>query len=290
MFRISDFSRFTRVSVKTLRHYDRLGLLEPAFVDPETGYRHYAARQVRQLQRILALKDQGFALEHIRELLDAGMKKSALARLLSAKRLELERQVEVDQRRLDGVIANLAEIESGAPPALPDVVLTELPAVRVATRRARVSALDDGVQQLFEALERDVAADGARAEGPPLAIYHDRAHCDEDMSVEVAVPVMCEGARIGQARVRTLPAVAAAACVVYAGSYDQWAGVMRGLLGWLQARRLRPAGPFREVFLQFNAGAPEPVRLPHAYLVDKPEDFLTEMQIPVARRGHRSVA
>ena len=154
MFRISDFSRFTRVSVKTLRYYDRLGLLTPAYVDPDTGYRHYAARQVSDLQRILALKDQGFALEHIRELLGGQIRGPALTRILEAKRLELERQLELDQRRLDALLARLRELESGAPP-LPEVTLSALPPVRVASRRARVAQLDQGVEELFEVLERE---------------------------------------------------------------------------------------------------------------------------------------
>src|SRR5207253_4554648 len=62
MFRIREFSRFSRVSVKMLRHYDRLGLLHPARVDPDTRYRYYSARQLPRLNRILALRDLGFSL------------------------------------------------------------------------------------------------------------------------------------------------------------------------------------------------------------------------------------
>jgi DNA-binding transcriptional MerR regulator len=46
MFRIGDFSRLARVSVKALRHYDRLGLLEPARTDPLNGYRYYSSEQL----------------------------------------------------------------------------------------------------------------------------------------------------------------------------------------------------------------------------------------------------
>ena len=76
------------------------------------------------------------------------------------------------------------------------------------------------------------------------------------------------------------------------GSYDQWGGVLRGLLAWLEARRLTPAGPIREVFLQFSAGDFGRGRLPSAYLVDQPGEFLTEMQIPVraAAKGRPRVA
>jgi DNA-binding transcriptional MerR regulator len=63
MFRIGDFSRLGRVTVKALRHYDRLGLLCPAAVDPATGYRYYSADQMPQLARILTLKQAGLSLQ-----------------------------------------------------------------------------------------------------------------------------------------------------------------------------------------------------------------------------------
>ena len=57
MFKIGEFSRFSQVTVKTLRYYDEIGLLKPARVDPFTGYRYYSASQFPRLHRILALKD-----------------------------------------------------------------------------------------------------------------------------------------------------------------------------------------------------------------------------------------
>lgn len=65
MFKISEFSRFTRVSVKMLRHYDEIGLLRPAHIDPVNNYRYYSADQLPRLNRIIALKDLGFSLSEI---------------------------------------------------------------------------------------------------------------------------------------------------------------------------------------------------------------------------------
>ncbi|MAT99904.1 MAG: hypothetical protein CL608_22415 [Anaerolineaceae bacterium] len=63
MFQIGEFSRLGSVTIETLRHYDALGLLKPAKVDPSTGYRYYSAKQMQPLNRILALKEVGFSLE-----------------------------------------------------------------------------------------------------------------------------------------------------------------------------------------------------------------------------------
>lgn len=65
MYRIGDFSRLARVTIKTLHHYDEAGWLTPAHVDHASGYRYHAATQLETLQRILLLKDlgSGFCLD-----------------------------------------------------------------------------------------------------------------------------------------------------------------------------------------------------------------------------------
>ena len=73
MIRIGDFSKLSRVSIKTLRYYDEMGLLKPVSVDRFTGYRYYEFDQLPQLYRILALKELGFSLEEIGHLLDSDL-------------------------------------------------------------------------------------------------------------------------------------------------------------------------------------------------------------------------
>ena len=62
MFKIGDFSRLAQVSVRMLRHYDKLGLLEPSYTDRFTGYRYYTIDQLPRLNRIVALNDLGFVI------------------------------------------------------------------------------------------------------------------------------------------------------------------------------------------------------------------------------------
>src|SRR5690349_15985109 len=100
MFRVRDFSRLTRVTIKTLRHYDRLGLLKPVFVDPETRYRHYSAQQVVRLHRIRALRELGFSLAQIGELLGPGPGRRTMRRLLERRRDEIAARRKEDARRL----------------------------------------------------------------------------------------------------------------------------------------------------------------------------------------------
>ncbi len=73
VLKIGEFARVTQVSLATLRYYDQCGLLKPLALDPETGYRYYSLDQLPRLNRILALKELGFALEQIAQLLKEGL-------------------------------------------------------------------------------------------------------------------------------------------------------------------------------------------------------------------------
>ena len=61
MFKIGEFSKLSRISIRMLRHYDEIGLLVPEETDPWTGYRRYAAAQLMTANRITALRGLGFS-------------------------------------------------------------------------------------------------------------------------------------------------------------------------------------------------------------------------------------
>ena len=82
MFRIGDFSRIARVSARLLRFYDEIGLFVPAHADERTGYRYYTIQQLAELNRILVLKELGFELEQVREILRSNVGTAELRNLL----------------------------------------------------------------------------------------------------------------------------------------------------------------------------------------------------------------
>ena len=69
MLKIGDFSKLSRCSVRMLRHYDEIGLLEPAEIDRFTGYRYYSEAQLTVIGQIISLRDMGFSLAAIGEML-----------------------------------------------------------------------------------------------------------------------------------------------------------------------------------------------------------------------------
>ncbi|MFS0557692.1 MerR family transcriptional regulator [Brevibacillus sp. 179-C9.3 HS] len=111
MFKISEFSRLSRVSLKTLRFYDQIGILKPADIDKENGYRFYAAEQLLTLNRILMYKDLGFTLQQIHQLLHENMSPEYVQGMLRHKEKEMEQLLEEEQARLNRIKERLSFIE-----------------------------------------------------------------------------------------------------------------------------------------------------------------------------------
>lgn len=111
MLKIGDFSKFSRVSIKTLRYYDEIGLLKPAEVDRFTGYRYYSVDQLSRLNRIMGLKDLGLSLEEINQLLADNPSAEKVIELLRAKREAAIARLYEEEARIRRVEGWLKKVE-----------------------------------------------------------------------------------------------------------------------------------------------------------------------------------
>src|SRR5262245_14660324 len=112
MFKIGDFSRVARVSARLLRFYDEIGLFAPAHADPQTGYRFYTVAQLAQLNRILVLKDLGFNLEQVRDILTTNISAAELRNMLLLRRTDAEQHLAAESERLRRIETRIAQLES----------------------------------------------------------------------------------------------------------------------------------------------------------------------------------
>jgi DNA-binding transcriptional MerR regulator len=85
MYKIGEFAGIFGLSIKTLRIYDHIGLLKPAYIDKESGYRYYMPEQVQALNVIIELKSIGFSLKEIKEVVKSGMDPECLGKMLDRK-------------------------------------------------------------------------------------------------------------------------------------------------------------------------------------------------------------
>lgn len=132
MLNIGDFAQLGGVSIRMLRHYDDLGLLRPADVDDWTGRRRYNLDQLTDLNRIVTLKELGFTLAQIGELLRDGIEPAELRGMLRLRRAELQRQAHDPHHRLAQIDARLRLIESEHAMSAQEVVVKHAEPTRVA--------------------------------------------------------------------------------------------------------------------------------------------------------------
>jgi DNA-binding transcriptional MerR regulator len=274
MFRIGQFARIAGVTVETLRHYDRCGLLHPAHVDALTGYRHYAVEQLPRLNRVLALKDLGLTLDEIGIMLQHDLSPEKLHGLLQLKEAELEAQMHEVQSRLVRVRLRLHVIEREHD--MPeDIVLKHVDALRVIITDKKVVGDIEDVGGYFGMVGGTFLQQGVPLLGTFMALYQ---HVPDSEAIEIeiaaAVPphydttlTLPDGTR---AAVRELPTVPEMATLIHKGPYPAITEAYQALTRWIQNNGYHITGPSREIYLN----NPQEVA---------PEDLLTELQFPVVK-------
>jgi DNA-binding transcriptional MerR regulator len=250
MLRIGTFARIGRVSVKTLRHYDAIGLLKPDAVDESSGYRYYRPRQLRRLHRILDLKSMGFSLDVVRELVDEDLGDPTVRENLLARREELARTISLQQEQLRDVEARLKAIERGRArrrpemPEVPEVLVTRTKPRRIASLRSRLSSYEEA-DALFDELDRRVELEERR--GPLGAIWHGCEHegaidCEAFYSVD-------DGFRTPRGvSPRELPA-STMVSVLHYGSDETHEQTYAAAREWIRAGERKISGPNHEIYL-----------------------------------------
>ncbi|TCC05556.1 MerR family transcriptional regulator [Kribbella soli] len=267
MFAIGEFARHGRVSIRMLRHYDALGLLRPAYVDPVTGYRSYTAGQLADLNRIVALKDLGFSLDQVGTMIVDNLSPAELRVMLTMRRAQLETMLAEGSARLAQIESRLRGLEADVPTA--DVVVKELPAVRLVGLTATAASFtpDDitpVVHPLCAELGRRLPNSDVRPSGRLTCLYAQES--EDEVVVRATVPAAVDaGGNLNGLEVIDLPA-AQAATLVHRGPIDQVLPSWQALARWLDDNGRRAAEPARELYLD----TPE-----------DPEHWVTELQQPL---------
>ncbi|MFC1947924.1 helix-turn-helix domain-containing protein, partial [Chloroflexota bacterium] len=152
LYRIGDFSRLCRVTVRTLRYYDEIGLLKPVQVDRGTGYRYYSIEQLPKLYRIIMLKETGLSLDDINGLLSDDLPADYIRRLLIVKKSEIEARVTQDTIRLRQVDIWLDKIcNEGQIPEESYIQRKSVPSLQVISRR-EIGTYDETTVRLYDEL------------------------------------------------------------------------------------------------------------------------------------------
>ncbi|QER89431.1 MerR family transcriptional regulator [Streptomyces tendae] len=270
---IGAFAARTRLSAKALRLYDRTGLLVPARVDADTGYRFYRAGQVERarlvalLARLVALLRQlDMPLARIAEIVDADGG-TAGAERLAAYWADVEARHAARRTLADHLRGRLS---GGAPRYGKFTVdLVDVPEQVIVTESRHVLA-DELPAWIGAALGR--LEEGARAyvgvTGAPFVVYHAEVSVESDGPAEACVPVADaaaarawaeEGGRARGTTVRVEPAMRLARTRITKAqvAHPQILAAFEAVEEWMRERGLTYAGPCREVyFADWDAAGP----------------------------------
>ncbi|MEV8503302.1 MerR family transcriptional regulator [Actinoplanes sp. NPDC051475] len=278
MFSIGEFAGLGRVSVRMLRHYDAIGLLRPAHVEPHSGYRFYTAAQLRLLNRVIALKDLGFSLQQVQTLIDEKVDTAELRGMLRLRRAELSSRMRQDTARLAQVDARLRMIESEGHMNTADVVLKNIPAMRVVQLSGTAAGYDhptsitENLSPLYPRLMELMERHGVAMTGAPIAWYEPAPSEPDDETITVHAAFPIGTAEVGPGtglEVVTLPPVGQAATALHHGSMSEAFRTGQKIADWIDDNGHR---------------AIEPGFAREVYLDCPPDDFdkwVTEMQVPL---------
>lgn len=199
---IGEFARRTRLSHKALRLYDAMGLLPPAHVDAESGYRYYRESQLEQARLIGLLRQLEMPLNRIAEVL--GLPGSKAAQAISRYWGEVEGDVKTKRK----LVQYLEGYLGGKGESMYKVETREVPEQKVATvqRGVYVKDLPDFIQGATHELLGGLSQAGLSGSGPMFVIYHGAVNEDSAGPVEVCLPFGGGLEPAGRVRVRLEPA------------------------------------------------------------------------------------
>ena len=256
MLNIGEFARLGQVSPRMLRHYDELGLLTPDRIDPDSGYRFYSVHQLGRLHRIVALRDIGFGLEQIGQILNQDISVEELRGMLRLRRAQIEQTVGEEQERLRRVEAHLRALEWSDIVELRDIVIKQTQPVRVAQASAsQLTHTDIGAAfgRLLPQVIAHLETVGAKP-GISVGVYED----DGGTAPEGEI-VLHAGFDIGDqpvpgsetVRVVNLPVIEVAAAV-YRGGDDGIMAAWEALVRWIDDSGYRLVGDCRELYHEWH--------------------------------------
>ncbi len=272
MLKIGDFSKLSRISIRMLRHYDEMGLLHPGNTDSDTGYRYYSEEQLARAYRITALKNMGFSLATILEVLDTYSDPKALAEFLQVRQTEAKEEAEVLKQRmrlLETAINRLREDEMAMKY---DVILKTIPERYVASVRKIIPAYDQEGMLWHTMMSETAEMSLQHAENCySLAVFHDEEYKENDVDVEIQIAVKGNYTNTENVVFKTVPEIETASAI-YKGSYEQITAVNHAVADWVRDNKYEFSGP---MFCIYHVSPAQ---------TSNQDDLVTEVCYPIKRK------
>ncbi|MCY6485378.1 GyrI-like domain-containing protein [Clostridium aestuarii] len=271
MFKIGDFARFNKVTVKTLRHYEKVGLLMPIYVDQYSGYRYYSAGQIDRLNNIIALKCIGFSLSEIAILIETNLSKGEMVRIFKLKEEEIIENIRLENEKHLRIKSIINSIENGEKNMEYNIVIKESAAIKAASLRDIIPEYSAQCH-LWQELNEHLQNNNIKTTGPCFVIYHDNGFKESDVDIQICKTISQDFPETERIKNIEIDAVKEMACTIHKGAYENLSSAYHALLKWIEENNYEIAGENRELYIEGE------------WSTDNIEDYITEIQVPVKRK------
>lgn len=265
LYKIGLFSQMNKVTIKTLRHYDDIGLLKPQYIDQSNGYRYYTSAQLPRLHQILSLKEIGFSLDEIKLVLEGVSEEKLLLKKKSDLMLEM-----ADLSKKIACIESYLSRDMNRKEY--HIITKSLPSVIVASMRVHMENYADLFDKMPSmGLEMEKA--GCECAEPEycFTIYYNGEYRESDIDAELCEAVTELKENQGKVKFKVLPEVELAACILHKGPYETLPESYSAIVHFIEESGYEIIGYQRESYID------------GIWNKESPSEWLTEIQFPIRK-------
>lgn len=268
---IGEFSKLCCVTVKTLRHYEKIGLLLPSEVDAWTGYRYYTLDQMQKMLKIMTLKNLGFSLEEIKEFFDRDFHEPNQEEL-QEKIEQCEQELAQVKKRLKQLKA-LANFQKKKEKMKEEIYFEKLPAIIVASHREVIPNWEALGKLCYMVIGPEMQRLGCVCPEPGYCytIDHFDEYSAENIDVEFCEQVMEMGEDSDIIQFKQIPEVPMAVCKKCFGPYDRLPQHYMEIFAYLDKEGYKITGKPRASYVD------------GIWNQEDPEKWMTIVQIPAEK-------
>lgn len=264
MYKIGEFSILSKTTIKTLRYYEKEGLLKPSYIDKDTNYRYYEARQLTELSKIISLRQLGASVKDIRSVMSG---KSDIKDLLNKQQRQIENMLKEYTLQFSKIKFLLEENNMNK-----DIIIKDLPEC--------VVYFKDGVVKDFSEISSFIlgSAQECIAQNPNIKCvspdycfvsYLDGEYKEKDLKIRYAQAVEDYGVQSETIKFMRLKPVKAV-CIYHKGSYATLRESYNAIMKYIEQNNYKIVESPRECYID------------GIWNKQNEQDWLTEIQVPIA--------
>lgn len=265
MYKIGEFSSLSKTTIKTIRYYEKEGLITPCFIDEYTGYRYYEAKQLDEVARIISFRKIGLSIKDIKQVLNGG----DLADILNERRKSIEDEMTEHNHQLKEINRMIKEISMSQ-----DVIIKQLPACTIYYKEGIVADYSQVSEFILQSGTECLRLNpGIRCVQPDYCFvnYLDGQYKESDIKIRYAQAVeegdtpFVESESIKFKRLEETKAV----CICHKGAYDELGKSYSAIMKHIEENGYEIADCPRECYID------------GIWNKDDVNDWLTEIQVPI---------